>query len=179
MTYPTFLTDISRMNQVYDLKPVDLSSYSAICKRLEQFETILGNEFEELNDIMDGQRAINSQEATQQRTRVELADLLADIIVYCASEAQRWNIPLAESLEIVMLSNFSKLGADGLPIKNPKTDKFEKGPNYWKPEPYLQLLISDNDNGISTQLVVDMAKTVKTIATALVQPQDPKQNPPE
>lgn len=72
----------------------------------------------------------------------DLADLLADLQVYCRSEALRWGIPHEEVLNIVMDSNASKLGADGKPIKDER-GKFLKGPNYWRPEPKIADLIRE------------------------------------
>lgn len=141
LMYHLFSGDIARMNQVYDLKPLEWRRDQLI-KRLEQFKEILDKEFTELQDIqIAADRPGEDESVMVQRTVVDMADLLSDIIVYCASEAMRWNIPLGDTLRIVMMSNFSKLGADGLPIKNPVTDKFEKGPNYWKPEPSIHALL--------------------------------------
>ena len=67
----------------------------------------------------------------------DLADWLGDIVVYCASEARRWGIPLNRVLNVIMESNFSKLDADGQPIYDER-GKVMKGPNYWKPEPKIK-----------------------------------------
>ena len=67
----------------------------------------------------------------------DLSDWLGDMIVYCATEAGRWGIPIEGVLEIIMQSNASKLGADGLPIYDERA-KVMKGPNYWKPEPKIR-----------------------------------------
>jgi len=69
-----------------------------------------------------------------------IADLLADIIVYCQSEAVRYGIPLEEVLQIVMDSNETKLGADGKSIKD-SDGKFLKGPNFVPPEPAIRKLL--------------------------------------
>ena len=71
----------------------------------------------------------------------ELSDWLGDLVVYCASEARRWGLPLPEVLRVIMESNFSKLGADGKPIYDER-GKVMKGPNYWKPEPKLRDMLS-------------------------------------
>ena len=71
-----------------------------------------------------------------------LADLLGDIQVYCASEMAKFGLPLDQVLSIIMQSNFSKLGADGLPIYDER-GKVMKGPNYWKPEPKLQAMLTE------------------------------------
>jgi predicted HAD superfamily Cof-like phosphohydrolase len=49
-------------------------------------------------------------------------------------------LPLDQVLAIIMQSNFSKLGADGLPIYDER-GKVMKGPNYWKPEPKIQAML--------------------------------------
>jgi predicted HAD superfamily Cof-like phosphohydrolase len=74
------------------------------------------------------------------RRAAALADLLGDLIVYCASEARRWGIPLEPVLNTIMESNFSKLGADGQPLYDER-GKVLKGPNYWKPEPKIEELL--------------------------------------
>lgn len=80
----------------------------------------------------------------------ELADLLGDIIVYCASEMARYGIPQKEVLRIIMDSNFSKLDINGNPIYD-ENGKVSKGPFYWKPErqikSLLQKLIEEHRNG--------------------------------
>jgi predicted HAD superfamily Cof-like phosphohydrolase len=151
--YPRFALDIQEMNQRYELARVDVSNWPAVTKRLEQFREILDKEFTELGDIEDLANTADDttwgQPGEQGRLPVNvvvnLADLLGDIIVYCASEAHRWGIPLPAVLMIIMASNTSKSGADGRPIKNPVTDKFEKGPNYWKPEPAIEYIMTHED----------------------------------
>lgn len=122
---------IRRMNQMYDL-PISEVPIPASLTKLVNFKSILAEETEELGDIL-----VISDEIDR---IVALADLLADIIVYCKSEALKFGIPIDEVFDIVMESNFSKLGADGLPIKDER-GKFLKGPNYWKPEPKIKELI--------------------------------------
>lgn len=149
--YPLFEFDIADMNRRYKLANIDVKDWSAVTKRLEQFKDILDKEFVELGDI---QRMAEEADDTnwgtpgteQGRLPVEvvvaMADLLGDIIVYCSSEAQRWGIPLPVTTNFIMLSNTSKMGADGEPIINPTNGKFEKGPNYWKPEPLIEYLMT-------------------------------------
>ena len=69
-----------------------------------------------------------------------LADLLGDLQVYCASEMTKFGLPLDGVLDVIMQSNFSKLGADGKPIYDER-GKVLKGPNYWKPEPKIHQLL--------------------------------------
>lgn len=147
--YPTFKYDINKMNEMYELAPV--LTYEDIDKRLPQFEDILSKECAELDDITDVLSDVETGNAEQLAfaAKIQMADLLGDIIVYCASEAARWNIPLEDVLRIIMLSNQSKLGADGKPIKNPVNGKFEKGPYYWKPEPAIEHFLLYGNNGMT------------------------------
>lgn len=69
----------------------------------------------------------------------ELADLLGDIQVFCASEMKRFDIPLDATLRIIMDSNSSKLQADGTALF--VDGKLQKGPNYWKPEPMIEEML--------------------------------------
>lgn len=145
MTYPSFGDDIARMNSTYELPQV--KTWNQMYERIRAFESILK---EECNEIVEIEAELDlatddNYQAKMLRARVMLADLLGDIIVYCASEAQRWDIgSLDDVLEIIMRSNFSKLGADGKPIKDER-GKFLKGPGYWKPEPYIQALLEGYD----------------------------------
>ena len=112
-----FEFDIVKMNLMYDL-PVELVPKIPTTKEILNFHSILAEELDEVYKVF---------------TLVELADLLGDLVVYIFSEARKFGIPLFEVLEIIMQSNFSKLGEDGKPIKDER-GKFLKGPGYWKPE---------------------------------------------
>lgn len=133
---------IRRMNQMYDL-PISEIPIPASLTKLVNFKSILVEETKEIDDIY-----VISDEVDR---IVALADLLADIIVYCKSEALKFGIPIDEVFDIVMESNFSKLGADGLPIKDER-GKFLKGPNYWKPEPKIKELILERMKAGGTKL---------------------------
>lgn len=141
ITGADFESDIARMNATYELGSID--NIVKMAGRLADFKVILGKEFKELEDIITELDAALSSEQTQDfsalylRILVMLADLLGDIIVYCNSEAQRYNIPLPEVLACIMNSNFTKLGADGKPIKD-ENGKFLKGPNFLPPEPAIE-----------------------------------------
>lgn len=163
--YPAFLQDISGMNATYKLAPVQ--SLAEMVARIPQLEDILNKEVTEIDDVFaatstEGYEGMEQEIASN--VRVMMADLLADLIVYCTSEAARWNIPIAEVLLIVMMSNTSKLGADGQPIINSTNGKFEKGPNYWKPEPYIRAYLEGKDirfertqDGVVTATIVGEA----------------------
>jgi len=122
---------IRKMNQMYDL-PISEVPVPASLTKLINFQSILTEETKEIGDVITTSDEVDRI--------VALADLLADIIVYCKSEALKFGIPIDEVFDIVMESNFSKLGEDGLPIKDER-GKFLKGPNYWKPEPKIKELI--------------------------------------
>lgn len=138
-----FEQDIVRMNTVYQLEK--FVSWEDHDKRVTNFKKILIEECNEIDDIIThleyhGYGDDRNAGDVILEARVQLADLLGDIIVYCASEAVRWDIPLPAVLQVIMESNFSKLGADGKPIKDER-GKFLKGPNYWKPEPKIREIL--------------------------------------
>jgi predicted HAD superfamily Cof-like phosphohydrolase len=129
-----FLEKIKKFNEMYKVESND-AFVNLGAERIKQFHSILTEEINEAHEIDVTKR--NVEVAT------ELADLLGDLIVYCASEARRWGIPLEGVLNIIMDSNFSKLGADGKPLYDER-GKIMKGPGYWKPEPKIKdLLIAE------------------------------------
>lgn len=142
---PEFVSQISQMNEMYRL-PTYCNKYTLVDPSwprrqsffLEAFKKTISDEVNEIDQIIKGCEIPGYQSID---TLVDLADLLADVIVYCTSEAKKYDIPIAEVLEIVMRSNQSKLGADGNPIYD-KNGKFLKGPNYWKPEPEIKTLLA-------------------------------------
>jgi predicted HAD superfamily Cof-like phosphohydrolase len=135
----SFAKDIKKFNGIYRLpvneKPT-LDIGVPLVERLQAFKSILSEELDEIDDIINA--------AQQQRPALEiltmLADLLGDIQVYCASEMTKFGLPLDQVLQIIMQSNFSKLGADGNPIYDER-GKVQKGPGYWKPEPAIETLL--------------------------------------
>ena len=136
----TFSEDIKRFNAMYAL-PVNeqptLEIGVPLQERLRAFNSILGEELDEIDDIVAA--AENAAPALEVLTM--LADLLGDIQVYCASEMRKFGLPQDEVLAIIMQSNFSKLGADGKPIYDER-GKVQKGPGYWKPEPKISELLA-------------------------------------
>lgn len=108
-------------------------------KRIKDFfGVILQKELDEHTDILDKLYADEYQSDIAFLT--DLADLLGDLIVYCASEMVRFGIPIQDTLRIIMDSNFSKLDEKGNPIYD-ATGKVMKGPDYWKPEPKIQAML--------------------------------------
>lgn len=135
----TFADRIAAMNHMYKLpingKPTlgDGATVTSVCERLDKFHRTLIAEVNEIPEI-----GVFGQPPEDILTQI--ADVLADITVYCRSEALKYGIPLEEVLKIVMDSNESKLGADGEPIYD-ENGKFLKGPNYWRPEPKIRELL--------------------------------------
>lgn len=126
---------IDRFNHMYALPHYDVgTTRSAVLDRLRKFRDILCEEMTELTVIINNVEAGNY--ASFDHFRTELADFLGDVQVYCASEMDRFNMRNSAILDIIMESNFSKLGLDGLPIHDER-GKVMKGPNYWKPEPTI------------------------------------------
>ena len=146
----SFLRLIFTMNRMYEL-PVNKAPAKDMdfAKQLQNFKQILTDEIAEIDDII-----LNPEHAADIRAKmaagdidevvldahVALADLLADIVVYCFSESLKHGIYLPSILHNVMTSNFSKLGEDGKPIKD-ATGKFLKGPDYAPPEEAIKDLL--------------------------------------
>ena len=135
-----FSNDIEKFNGIYKL-PVNaiptLNVGVPAAERMASFKNILMEEVHEMDEIIAAQNA--GKNPIEVLTM--LADLLGDIQVYCASEMAKFGLPLDQVLAIIMQSNFSKLGADGLPIYDER-GKVMKGPDYWKPEPKLQTMLT-------------------------------------
>ena len=137
----TFSEDIKRFNAMYALPANEepaLEIGVPVAERLRAFKSILGEELDEIDDIV----AAAENKAPALEVLTMLADLLGDIQVYCASEMRKFGLPQDEVLSIIMQSNFSKLGADGKPIYDER-GKVQKGPGYWKPEPKIQDLLAE------------------------------------
>lgn len=133
----SFEDKIRAFNKMYGLPVLEVPGMPAgmdrgdFIVRMHQFEKILKDEFKEINDIIT---AVNDAHEGENIIHVltMLADWLGDIQVYCASEMRKFGLSNDMILSIIMASNMSKLGADGLPIII--DGKVQKGPNYWKPE---------------------------------------------
>ena len=136
-----FSKDISKFNGIYKL-PINTQPTLEVgvpaAERMAAFKDILMEEVHEMDEIIEAQKS----GADPVQVLTMLADLLGDIQVYCASEMAKFGLPLDQVLSIIMQSNFSKLGADGLPIYDER-GKVMKGPNYWKPEPKIEALLTD------------------------------------
>lgn len=150
-TMNTFLWLIVTMNRTYNL-PINRipSKDMNLPEQLQNFKKILSDEIAEIDDIIlnnehasdiQAKMAAGNMDEIVLDAHTALADLLADIVVYCFSESLKHGIYLPDVLHNVMVSNFSKLGEDGQPIKD-ETGKFLKGPNYRPPEPAIKGLLA-------------------------------------
>jgi hypothetical protein len=137
------LTDLKtilqkELNEINDIiaKADVYQSGHAFAANLETgaLETIYNGTFE-TKDQQDGARFDNAVEIL-----TDISDLMGDLQVYCGSEQVKFGLPMDEIQNIIMQSNFSKMGADGNPIYD-ANDKLQKGPNYWKPEPRINALL--------------------------------------
>lgn len=210
----SFQNAIRDFNAMYGL-PTSLASWKDsedFAGRIQKFQSILSEEVEEGREILLGPDPLAHATA--------LCDWLGDLMVYCASEATKYDafpdlrfspsretldpllaginevaqrdagqdiamivrvvedhakrflnqgsqdphlLPVAITdvavagftafakryqdfdfwaiLDIIMASNFSKLGADGKPIYDDR-GKVLKGPGYWKPEPKISAYLS-------------------------------------
>ena len=146
----SFMRLIYLMHMIYELPMHHSPDRSMnLPEQLQNFKTILTDEILEIDDII-----LNPEHAADIQTKmsagnidevvldahVALADLLADVVVYCFSESLKHGIYLPAILHNVMVSNFLKLGEDGQPIKD-DTGKFLKGPNYEPPEKAIKDLL--------------------------------------
>ena len=128
-----FLDKITKFNEMYNLrindKPTDIG-YDALVNMAD----IIKEEAKEFDDI------INNYKIESIDTLTDIADILGDLVVYCFTFAKQWGIPLDRVIEVIMESNFSKLGDDGKPIHDER-GKVCKGPDYLKPEPRIKEII--------------------------------------
>lgn len=135
-----FFYDIEKFNEMYKLPQPTLPTMAH--QRLEDFQSIIEEEVEEGRLIVSKQVGLSVRsDITPKAGDVDIltdtADWLGDMVIYCTSEMRRYGLDPATVLDIIMQSNFSKLGEDGQPIYDQR-GKVMKGPNYWKPEPKLK-----------------------------------------
>ena len=100
-----FQKHIRAFNTMYRLPCTDRPTLNIgvpVKQRLFDFKAILIEELNEIDEIID----VVDAGAASEDTPTSLADLLGDIQVYCASEMAKFGIPLDETLEIIMQSNF-------------------------------------------------------------------------
>ena len=151
---PTFVDRIVIMNNMYKLQnngsptlPVDVAS------RLQKFKKTLSDEVGEIDLIVkmvggdygpDHVLPVPEIGSPEHNADVitAIADLLGDVVVYCRSEALKYGINLEEVLEVIMDSNESKLGPDGIPVYNAEGKFLKDMRTYWQPEPMIKNLLT-------------------------------------
>lgn len=132
-----FFYRIEQFNAMYRMESIP-QNQECMARRLFDFRAMLEDEVAEGQDITSELR-FSMHDADLDKAKVMMADWLGDMIVYCASEAMRWDIDIEKVLEIIMDSNASKLQADG--TASFIAGKLQKGPGYWKPEPKIAQLL--------------------------------------
>lgn len=176
--YPEFMQDIVRMNKMFEL-PVNKSIQldKDLATKLYKLHNTLTDEVDELLEIIeeiieDVDLPIQPQITIDHY--VALADLLGDMIVYCASEAFKHGIPLDEVLRAIMASQWSKLGPNGEVIKD-ENGKFLKGENYRPPEEHIKTILQANirsvlctmvDSSTNSDIINDINKSILSNFTA-------------
>lgn len=138
----SFASDIVSFNQMYGMTKHDLDDVDAIYARLTQFKKMLVDEVDEVDSMLDNLMGGEGAYKNTNEFLTELADWLGDIQIFCASEMERFDIPLYATLSIIMDSNFSKKQADGTALF--VDGKLQKGPNYWKPEPVISDMLKSH-----------------------------------
>lgn len=138
-----FDNDIEHFNRIYKLEQFWNADPQAMAERLKIFKNLIAEELTEIEDIIKKLEA--GTYADKLSARTDIADLCGDLMVFSASEMERFQLPISDTLSVIMQSNFSKLGEDGQPIYRESDGKVMKGPNYWKPEPLLAELIEASD----------------------------------
>ncbi len=91
--------------------------------------------------LMDQNISPEAAEEARQDVLTDIADWLADMIVYCRSEAMKFGLALEDVQDAVMGSNFTKLSSDGIP-KYDANGKFLKDmTNFVPPEPAIKTIL--------------------------------------
>ena len=109
----SFKFNVARMHEILRLPANDSPTLDpeligeSPVSRLTKFKRTLLDEVNEVDDII---AKFQDPLRSDKEVLVDIADWLSDIIVYCRSEAMKFGLPLEDTLEAVMGSNFSKVG---------------------------------------------------------------------
>lgn len=129
----SFKFNIAKMHDIYKLPKNEEPTLDPtllgdeVISRLTKFQATLQDELDEVVDIRNKikttaealtTKAVSEEELAEWRKDIltDIADWLSDLTVYIRSEAMKFGIPLEDTLDAVMGSNFSKVG------DNPKYD---------------------------------------------------------
>ena len=140
----SFQEIIREFNEMYKLPVNDKPSLLGV-ERLKNFKDILMEEVNEVDSIVEKYEKFgeNMSEENKIDLLTDVSDWLGDMVVYITSESTKHGIDMDRTLQVIMSSNFSKLGLDGKPIYDER-GKVLKGPNYWKPEPKISELLKES-----------------------------------
>jgi hypothetical protein len=120
------------------------------------------------SSILSQDENLTIAEAFDRFVLVAIADWLADMTVYNRSEALKFGIPLESVLACVMGSNFTKLGEDGLPVKD-ENGKVTKGPNFVPPEEAIYATMFEREELIAEAgALIDAAAQVESVALPIL-----------
>ena len=171
--------NIRDFNKMYGLPVGEFPGTRALLNgnfrlRLQQLQTILQNELDEITDVRllaeaAGARSDGSYDTITDEEELDLlvglADLMVDLMIYAESEMVKWGLPTEAIHAIIMQSNASKLMADG--TAQVIDGKLQKGPNYWKPEPKIKALLRSLRAASSWNMPPDPAPAVTPAAGAV------------
>jgi len=143
-----FQEDCQLMNHMYQVSSKEITVPTA--SELNKFRCTLIDEVSEVDEIVVRCQEYedlvdkNTPHAVELKVEILTAflDWIVDIQVFAMSQCLRYGLNPVPSMQIVMDSNFTKLGEDGQPIFD-ENKKFLKGPNYKKPEPAIRELVID------------------------------------
>jgi DNA-binding FrmR family transcriptional regulator len=110
-------------------------------------------------------------EEVERQILVMIADWLGDQNVYLRSEALKFGLPHEAVLNVIMGSNFTKLGEDGNPIKD-ENGKFLKGPNYVAPEGHIYTTLFGLDDLVEQRdsAIEEIETTASVLELGLTDP---------
>ena len=143
MSFPEQIAKMQNMYKLPNPKVPTLEVGELASVRIGKFIRTLNDEISEGSEIQEALLAYENGEPNEDAKKellVDLADWFADITIYCASEAMKYGIPLEQVQSVIMASNFSKLGIDGLPTYN-SDGKVLKGPNFQTPEAFIKAIM--------------------------------------
>lgn len=152
-----FEDEIHKFNTMYGLPLSDeptVKPGEPFDLRLTKFLHNIREEVLEGDDLLVGYLKMQPLDAL-----TEMADWLGDIIVWAASEMLKYGIPIMDTLQLIMKSQWSKLGEDGNPIV--VDGRVIKGPNYQKPEPMIREMLASRMHKVHHEPSnVDLGKPV-------------------
>lgn len=143
-----FAEEIRTFNKMYGLPTPEYPTLDGVPEgataRLVSFSKTLTEEVEEILDVLAlvGHAQATKSTGTQVAALTAIADWLADIQIYAASEMTKFGLNNDQVLRIVCESNLSKRQADGSTAYN-ENGKVLKGPNFFPPEPAIEQHIRD------------------------------------